>query len=498
MKHPLRLALALACSATLGLTSCMSGPGAPAAGAETVARAPARAPNVIIIMADDLGYADIGAYGIKRIPTPNIDRIGMEGVRFTDGYASAPVCSPSRAGTQTGRYQQRFGFEFNNGPARRDHEESLGIDVNEITLGQALKGQGYATGLVGKWHLGSRDPFYPTNRGYDEFVGLLSGATSYIDTTREDVVHWVRPGREGNDGPSGRRNRFTEIYEGPDRKLVDNYQEYLTEYLGRRGSEFVTRHAPAANPYFLYLAFTAPHDPMTVTRKYYDRFPHIKTEHHRIYAAMVSALDDAVGQVLDAVDRSGEADNTIVYFLSDNGCAAYYDGMCACEPLRGGKLTHYEGGVRVPYLVRWPAKLKAGTIYRQPVSTLDIFPTVLAAAGGKLATDRVYDGVDLLPYLSGAKAGLPHDTLMWRRSPLVSIRQGDWKLWKDLNGKYTLLFNLKDDLNETTNLADRHPEKVRELEAALDKWSKDLQDPRWPSRPHTTYNVCGTPFTVPI
>ena len=502
MKTPLRTALAVACSALLGLTSCMSGPSAPAAaGTDAAARSAQKAPNVIVIMADDLGYADIGAYGIKRIPTPNIDRIGLEGARFTDGYASAPVCSPSRAGTQTGRYQQRFGFEYNNGPARRDHEESLGIDVNEITLGQALKSQGYATGLVGKWHLGSRDPFYPTNRGYDEFVGLLSGATSYIDIKRPDVVNFVREGRESRAAEGGNaasRNQFTQIYEGPERKVVDNHQEYLTEYFGRRGADFVNRHAPGNRPYFMYLAFTAPHDPLTVTRKYYDRFPNIKVEHHRVYAAMVSALDDAVGQVLDAVDKSGEADNTIIYFLSDNGCAAYYDGMCACEPLRGGKLTHYEGGVRVPYLMRWPAKVKANTIYRNPVSTLDIFPTVLAAAGGKLPTDRVYDGVDLTPFLTGAKAGVPHDALMWRRRPLVSIRQGDWKLWKDLNGKYTLLFNLKSDLNETTNLAEKNPAKVKELEAALDKWSKDLQDPKWPSRPETSYNVCGTPFTVPI
>lgn len=496
MRTSLRNATALACIAMLGLAGCTTSPfAAPQA---KVAATTVKAPNVVIIMADDLGYADIGAYGIKRIPTPNIDRIGLEGVRFTDGYASAPVCSPSRAATQTGRYQQRYGFEYNNGPASRDANEGLGLDVNEITLGQALKSAGYSTGLVGKWHLGSQEKFYPTNRGYDEFVGLLSGATSYIDPTRPEVVNFVKPASGGEGANATRRNQYTQIFEGKERKIVDNYQEYLTEYFGRRGSEFVSRHAASDKPYFLYLAFTAPHDPLTVTRKYYDRFPNIKTEHHRIYAAMVSALDDAVGEVLGAIERSGEADNTIVYFLSDNGCAAYYEGMCACEPLRGGKLTHYEGGVRIPYMVRWPERLKAGAIYRQPVSTLDIFPTLMKAAGAELPKDRVYDGVDLVPYVTGEKEGVPHERLMWRRSPLVSIRQGDWKLWKELNGKYTLLYNLKSDLNETTNLAERHPEKVRELEAALEKWSKDLQDPRWPSRPETTYNVCGTPFTVPI
>lgn len=455
-------------------------------------------PNVVVIMADDLGYADVSAYGINRISTPNIDRIGNEGVKFTDGYSTAPVCSPSRAGTQTGRYQQRFGFEFNNGPASRDAQEGLGLDVNEITLGKHMKANGYRTGLIGKWHLGSQDQFYPTNRGYDEFVGLLSGATSYIDIKRPDVINFTKPNETGEAGNAGTRNRYTQIVEGPERKIVDNHQEYLTEYFGRRGVEFVSRNARSDDPYYLYLAFTAPHDPLTVTRKYYDRFPQIKDEQNRIYAAMVSSLDDAVGQVLKAVDASGEADNTVVYFISDNGCAAYYPGMCACEPVRGGKLTHYEGGVRIPMMVRWPAKLKGGQVYREVVSTLDIFPTVTAASGGSLPVDRIYDGVDLVPYLTGKKSGVPHDALMWRRRPMASIRQGDWKLWKSLDGKFTLLFNLKTDLNETTNLAETNPEKVKQLEKAFDQWSRDMQDPRWPSRPATTYNVCGTPFTVPI
>lgn len=492
-----RKGVAALSSLCLVLAGCAGPGGSATRGAAPGAMAASEKPNVIIIMADDLGYADVSAYGIKRLNTPNIDRIGNEGVKFTDGYASAPVCSPSRAGTQTGRYQERFGFEFNNGPARRDAEEGLGLDVGEITLGQQLRNNGYRTGLVGKWHLGSQDQFYPTNRGYDEFVGLLSGATSYIDITRPDVVN-LQKADGGEGGNAGRRNQYTQIVEGPNRQVVDNHQEYLTEYLARRSTEFISRNAKSDNPYFLYAAFTAPHDPLTVTRKYYDRFPQIKDEQNRIYAAMVSSLDDAVGEILDAVDASGEADNTIVYFLSDNGCAAYYPGMCACEPLRGGKLTHYEGGVRVPMLVRWPAKLKGGQVYRNPVSTLDIFPTLTAAAGGALAKDRVYDGVDLVPYLSGQKEGVPHDALMWRRHPMASIRKGDWKLWKSLDGKFTLLFNLKDDPNETTNLAEKNPAKLNELQTAFDTWAKDMQDPRWPSRPAISYDVCGTPFTVPI
>ena len=494
-----RLLTSIAAAGLLAASGCAVIDGTPKA-TGPAPKASAKAPNVIVIIADDLGYADVSAYGINRIPTPNIDRIGLEGVRFTDGYVSAPVCGPSRAGLQTGRYPGRFGFEFNNGPASRDVNENLGLPVGEVTIAQALKGQGYRTGLVGKWHLGANNDYYPTNRGYDEFVGLLSGATSYMRAATPGLraVRTSGGGGEGGGGSARGRSALNAIYEGPGRTRVENEDEYLTEYFGRRAVEFVRRNAASDAPYFLYLATTAPHDPLEVTEKYYNRFPQIKDETHRIYAAMVSSLDDMVGEVLKAVDASGEGDNTIIYFLSDNGCAAYYPGMCACEPLRGGKLTHYEGGVRVPMMMRWPAKLKPGQVNRQVVSSLDIFPTVLTAAGGQMPKDRVFDGVNLTPYLTGQKTGQPHDMLAWRRQPLASIRVGDWKLWKSLDGKYTLLFNLKDDLNETTNLAQSRPDKLKELEVAFDQWAKDMQDPKWPSRPHTSYSVCGTPFEVPI
>jgi arylsulfatase A-like enzyme len=462
----------------------------------STASSQAARPNVIIILADDVGYADISAYGVNRIPTPNIDRIGAEGVKFTDGYVTAPVCGPSRAALQTGRYQERFGFEFNNGPARRDIDQNLGLPTGEVTLASALRGVNYRTGLIGKWHLGANADYYPTNRGYDEFVGFLPGATSYMDPNTPGLRTFAN--LRSADGAPMTRGPNGQILEGPERAVVRNEQEYLTDYFARRAAEFVRRNASSDTPYFLYLAPSAAHDPLMVTQKYYDRFPHIASEQNRIYAAMVSSLDDLVGEVLDAVDASGEGDNTLIYFLTDNGCAAYYPGMCACEPLRGGKLTHYEGGVRVPFMMRWPRMVKPGQVNREMVSAMDIFPTVLAAAGGKLPADRIYDGVDLMPYLSGAKAGAPHDMLAWRRSPLASIRKGDWKLWKSVDGKYTLLFNLKADPNETTNLADKEPARLKELEDAFARWASDMQDPKWPSRPHTSYDVCGTPFEVPI
>lgn len=455
-----------------------------------------RKPNIVVILADDLGYADISAYGGTRISTPNIDRIAKTGVAFTDGYSAAPVCSPSRAGLQTGRHPDRFGFEYNNGPAQRDIDMHLGLDASELTIAKALKGQGYHTGVVGKWHLGANDEFYPTNRGYDEFVGFLPGETQYIDPTLPGV-HTAKP--DGNDSdPRISRRPLAGVIEGPGRTAVNNEDRYLTEYWGERGVDYIKRNAASEDPYFLYLAFNAPHTPLIVTQKYYDRFPQIKDEGMRVYASMISALDDQVGAILDAVEASGENDDTIVYFMSDNGCAAYIQGICACAPLRGGKLSHYEGGTRVPFLMRWPAQMKGGQVYRKVVSTMDVFTTSLTAAGGKLPADRVYDGVDLMPFLTGKTQAIPHDQLAWRRTPHASIRKGDWKLWKSLDGKFTLLFNLANDPNEATNLAEKELAKLKELSDAFDLWAKDLKDPAWPSRPHIRYDVCGTPFELPI
>jgi arylsulfatase A-like enzyme len=223
----------------------------------------------------------------------------------------------------------------------------------------------------------------------------------------------------------------------------------------------------------------------------------------RVYAAMVAALDEQVGRILDAVEASGQANNTLIYFASDNGCAMYWPGLCSCSPLRGGKLSHYEGGVRVPFMMRWPGHINPGLVYKDVVSLMDILPTSVTAAGGRLPTDRVYDGVDIMPYMTGRKSGTPHDMLMWRRLPLFSVRQGDWKLWESVNdktgkyGEYKLLFNLRDDLNETTDQAARHPEKVRELENLARQWSTAMLDPKWPSNRPIRFDVCGTPFVLP-
>jgi arylsulfatase A-like enzyme len=467
----------------------------------------AQATNVVVILADDLGYADVSAYGsldggTPRIPTPNIDRIGREGATFTAGYVVAPVCSPSRAGLMTGRYPQRFGFEFNNGPAQRDIERGLGLPTDEVTLGQALQGAGLRTAVIGKWHLGANDDFYPTRRGFDEFFGILPGATSFIDPKHPDARTFMR---DGAYTAPATRSPASKVITGPERTVVENEDRYLTEEFAARGVEFIERNA--ARPFFLYLPFTAPHDPLQATQRYYDRFPDIADESLRIYSAMVSALDDGVGRVLDALERAGVADDTLVIFLSDNGCAAYYPGLCACEPLRSGKLTHFEGGVRVPFLLRWPARVAAGQRIDTPVSSLDIFPTAMAAAGAKLPTGRTYDGLDLVPHLAargaGAAAGkaagtLPRRDLFWWRAPMRSVRSGDWKLWVSETGAVRLLYNLAEDPAERNDLYAARPDKVRELEALLAQWHADKVPPRWESRAHTTYDACGLTVEVPI
>ena len=504
----------------LGAAAAMLLATAPAAdlagyGAASAAQT-ARPPNVLVILADDLGYADISAYGVHRVDTPNIDSIGEQGIKFTDGYAGAPVCGPSRAGLMTGRYQERFGFEYNNGPGRRDMEQGLGLAVGEITLGQEMKATGYHTGAIGKWHLGSQDQFYPTNRGFDEFVGFLTGQTTYIDPKLPGVhsVDSHDPGESEARGaaaaagpataapdPRPVRGPLASVMEGPGHTVVHNENQYLTKYWGDRAVDYIQRNGGKDKPYFLYFAPNAVHAPLQVTQRYYDMFPQIKNERNRVYAAMIAALDAQVGHVLKAVADSGQANNTLVYFMTDNGCAGYFEGMCSCEPLRGGKLSHYEGGVRVPFMMRRPGHIAPHQVDHRMVSLMDVFPTSVAAGGGSLPKDRIYDGVNLLPYVVGTNKGDPHDALMWRRRPLVSIRKGDWKLWESAGpvfGRYKMLFNLKTDLNESANVADKHPDKVRELEGDIALWSKDLQDPKWPSRPAVTFSVCGTPFVLPI
>lgn len=408
----------------------------------------ARRPNIVLIVADDLGYGGIGAYGERELPTPHIDSIAANGVRYTSGYVSCPVCSPTRAGLMTGRYQQRFGHEFNPGPAQ-DANDTFGLPLTEITVADRLKKLGYATGMVGKWHLGYRPDYHPLKRGFDEFFGFLGGAHSFVD-------------------PLG--DRANPILRGTE--AVDE-KEYLTDAFAREAVAFIERRK--GGPFFLYLPFNAVHAPMQAAQKYLDRFASITDPLRRTHAAMISAMDDGVGRVLDALKKNDLTGNTLVFFISDNGGPTQVN-TSRNRPLSGVKGQVREGGIRVPFLMQWPGKIRAGTVADHPVIALDIHPTAIAAAGGKLDTAMKLDGVDLVAHLNAKTA--PHEALYWRFGEQHAVRKGDWKL-ADVAGEAPQLYNLAKDVGEATNLAGSEPGKLAEMQKAYDAWNAQLVEPLW-------------------
>jgi len=409
-----------------------------------------RKPNVIVIISDDQGYADVGVHGCKDVPTPHLDSIASNGVRFTNGYVSCPVCSPTRAGLTTARYQQRFGHEFNTGPQPGSLREYVGLPLTEVTMADAMKAAGYVTGAVGKWHLGMRPKYHPFKRGFDHFFGFQHGGHSYLKLK-----------------PDG----YNPIQRG-DKPIHE--KEYLTDAFSREAVAFINRHK--AKPFFLYLAYNAVHTPMEATAKYLDRFPDIKDRKRRIYAAMLAAMDDGVGAVLKALRDAGIEDDTVVFFLSDNGGPTRANASLN-TPLRGYKGTMWEGGIRVPFFIQWKRRLPAGKTYDQPVIALDIFPTAVAAAGGTMPADRPIDGVNLLPYLEGEKPGPPHDALFWRMGPRHAVRKGHWKLVQ--MAAQPELYDLAADIGETTDLAAQKPDVLKDLADTYAAWDAQMAKPLW-------------------
>jgi arylsulfatase A-like enzyme len=418
-----------------------------------------RKPNIIIFLADDLGYAGLGVNGCKDIPTPQIDSIAASGVRFTDGYATHSVCSPSRAGLMSGRYQHRFGFEHNSGP-ERFAAENFGLPRAEPTLAERLKAAGYATGMVGKWHIGFREGLRPHERGFDFHYGFLSGARTYLPG-KADVDPLVRNGQP-----------------------VTDEKEYLTDAFAREAEAFLDRSQDQS--FFLYVAFNAVHGPLEATDEYIARFPNL-TGTRRIHAGMVAAMDDAVGRVLNKVRALGQEENTLIFFYSDNG-GPTPQTTASNEPLRGYKGQFYEGGIRVPFLVQWKGTLPAGAVYREMVMGFDCHATALAAANVDVSLREAddlsrserptLDGVNLLPFLTGEKQGRPHEQLFWRTGAKHAARVGDWKLVQERGGE-TELFNLKDDIGEQTDLAANEPAKLKELQAAFAEWERGTQPAKW-------------------
>ncbi len=409
-----------------------------------------RRPNIVLIVADDLGYADVGVHGCADVPTPRINSIAQQGARFSNGYVSCPVCSPSRAGLLTGRYQQRFGHEFNIGPPRLAGPED-GLPTDQTMLAERLKALGYATGMFGKWHLGLGEKFHPQSRGFDTFYGFLGGGHSYLkveDKPGDPIMRGKEP--------------VTEL-------------DYATDAFARESCAFIDHHKD--QPFFLYLPFNAVHTPLEALQPYLDRFAMIENPRRRTFAAMLSAMDDGVGRVLDKLHEHGLEQETLLFFISDNG-GPTRDNTSSNLPLRGGKTTVYEGGIRVPFFVRWPGHVPAGATLDTPAIALDIFTTAVAAAGGVAAGDEKLDGKDLLPLLDGKQAGPLHETLYWRFGKSWAIRQGDWKLLSQ-DGGTPELYQLSQDLGEKNNQASGEPQQVATLQQAWDAWNSQLQPPHW-------------------
>jgi len=475
--------------------------GGPATAAE---RADQRPPNIILILADDLGYNDItsngGGVAGGAVPTPNINSIAREGVAFTNGYAGNATCAPSRAAIMTGRYATRFGFEFTpapvafmklvstyyqQGPHKAIfHSERVSqvpplaqqaVPTSEITMAQLLKTRGYHTIFLGKWHLGETPQTAPNARGFDETLGFLAGAAMYLrrnDPQAENSYQDFDP----IDKFLWANLSFAVINNGSRRFYPS---EYMTDYLGDAAVNAID--ANRNRPFFMYLAFNAPHTPLQALKSDYDALSEIKDHRLRVYGAMVRALDRNVGHVLDALRKNGLEQNTLVFFTSDNGGANYIGLPDINRPYRGWKATFFEGGIHVPFFVKWPAKIHPGTTYALPVAHVDIFSTAAAAAGALIPSDRVMDGVNVLPFLDGLSAGTPHHTLFWRSGPYKTLLDDQWKLQIDDKPNKTWLFNLRDDPTEHHDLAESNPRQVRELMKVLDQIDGQQARPLWPS-----------------
>lgn len=461
-------------------------------------------PNIVIIMADDLGKTDISLYGTPPIQTPNIDSIGLKGMTFSEGYISSPICAPSRAGMLTGRYQQRFGFEYqphDRYPKNRIEmfvykhfiatgdwlvadqtifprfEDILknGMPPSEIMLAEILKPKGYRTGIVGKWHLGSGNHTIPINRGFDYQYGFYEAYSLYMaDTSHKAIVNqrhkdfsdpfiWGK-GRTGN--CAIRRN---------DKVINEKY--YLTDRIAEEANDFIDRNKD--EPFFLYVPFLAPHTPFQATKSYYDKLSHIEDRNKRVYNAMIWQLDDAVGSIINHLDEYGLLENTIIFFLSDNGGATYTKATDN-TPLKGGKFTNFEGGLNIPFMVRWDGHIESNSHYPEPVISMDVFSTALELAGIEYTSSRTLDGTSLMPILSKTTLEPVHEKLCWRSGYNRAIRSGDWKLITDeLSGNHAL-YNVKEDKEERINLYSSEPEIVRHLQQQHSLWEAEMIDPKWP------------------
>ncbi len=413
-------------------------------------------PNVIVFFADDLGYADVGYQGSADMKTPNIDSIARNGVRFSAGYVTAPVCGPSRAGLCSGLYQNRFGFEDNPGPYKVSKEVRIGTPASVKTLPERMKTLGYKTGMVGKEHTGNLPEFHPNAKGYDEFFGFVNGASNY------------RP-----DG------RFGKDMNAPNNPILRNREkvqesEYLTDAFGREAVAFIDRHK--SEPFFLYVAFNGIHGPQQAKDEDLERFKDIKDKKRRLAVAMTYSVDLNIGRVLTALRNHDLEKNTLVVFLSDNGGKPLDNGS-QNTPLRGMKTQLRDGGIRIPFCLQWPAQVTAGRKIDTPVISLDLLPTILAAAGAPVK-DKL-DGVDLLAVLTGKAHQLKERSLFWRFNDSWAIRDSTWKLVCFGEKGKPELYKIATDIGESKNLASEEPATVERMEKAYKEWASQMMPKQW-------------------
>lgn len=464
-----------------------------------------RHPNIVIILADDLGKNDISLYGEPPITTPNIDAIGRKGMTFTEGYITSPICAPSRAGLLTGRYQQRFGFEYQpherypknrlemfvyrNFIAKGDWQVAEqtefpafedvvrnGIPPSELLLSEILKARGYTTGIFGKWHLGAGDHAIPSNRGFNTQYGFYEAYSLYMaDTSHPDVINQRHS--DFSDPFIWGKGRSGTCAIRLNGEVIDE-KYYLTDRIAEEANDFIRQNTE--KPFFLYVPFLAPHTPFQATKAYYDQLSHIEDRNKRVYNAMIMQLDDAVGSIIAQLEELGLMENTIVFFMSDNGGATYTKATDN-HPLKGGKFTNFEGGLNIPFMVRWDGHVKAGQQYGHPVIAMDVFSTALELAGIPQPTDRPVDGRSLISVLTDSATAPLHTGLFWRSGYSRAVRVGDWKLIVDLHGDNHLLYNVAEDKEEEHNLFDQRPDVVNALKGHYAAWDAEMTDPKWPA-----------------
>jgi len=428
-------------------------------------------PNILMILVDDMGYADVGFNGSKDIKTPALDALAATGTKFTSAYVPHPFCGPSRAGILTGRYAHTIGAQFNLPPNSETIGE--GIDVNEKLMSKMLKESGYRTGLVGKWHLGAIDKYHPNNRGFDDFYGFLGGGHNYHP---EDYKAKYAEAKE-----RGAEVIFEYLLplEHNGTEVTDD-NEYLTDELSNHGVRFIKEYSKKDDPFFLFMSYNAPHTPLEAKKEDMEIFANIKDKDRRTYAAMVYAVDRGVKKIVETLKATGEYENTLIVFYSDNGGRP--DRGANNFPLKEGKGSVYEGGYRVPMFFHWKGVVPSGTIYENPISALDLYPTFAKLADAKIPASKELDGKDMWENFMMNKKVRVDDNIFTMRHRNgfsdVGVRNGKWKAVKAYQQDWKL-FNIDKDISETNDISAAHPEVLKKLVANAEAWSKTHIQPRW-------------------